>query len=312
LSFSSLAKDEIVKQKLKGNEEKRALLSALLHTAGSMTLGRGVGIQFISENPNVAQLAASLASGLYDVESSVSESKQDRLSARNCVVRLSGPGCMDLLNESGCFTVDETLGQGHIPNLLLRDENCVRAFIKGSFLGAGSVVDPKKGYHLEIVCRHERFAIELAELVNSFGLNARYTVRKGAYILYVKEGEKVADFLTLVGAMNSTLEFEQERILRDLSNNLNRQRNFEDANMHKAALASAQQLLDIEVILSEQGIDSLSPKIREAVELRLNNPEASLSELAELCAVSKSGLNHRFQKINEIANNIRLQRGENI
>lgn len=306
MSFSSTVKDEIAKQKCKHEAEKRALLCALVHTAGAMTLGRSLGLQFVTENHNVAKLAASLATGLYEVQSAVSVSEQERLNTRSSVVQLIGPGCRALLEDTGCLTEDGALGLGHIPEALVPDEAAQRAFIRGAFLGAGSVTNPKKGYHLEIVCRHAQFAEKLCALLNDFDMNAKYTARKESFIVYIKEGEKVADLLTLMGAMQSTLAFEHARVLRDLTNNLNRQRNFEDANMHKAAWAAAQQLVDIALIQQEVGLDALPHKLKEAAELRVNNPEATLAELAEQVSVSKSGLNHRYRKIAEIANQIRL------
>ncbi|MPN17972.1 putative sporulation transcription regulator WhiA [bioreactor metagenome] len=117
----------------------------------------------------------------------------------------------------------------------------------------------------------------------------------------------VSDFLTLIGAMNSTLAFEEARVMRQVSGSVNRIRNFEDANMNKAAAAAAVQLVDIEYIGSARGLDTLPEKLREAAELRLNNPEATLSELSELAEVSKSGLNHRFAKLSQWAQELREQ-----
>ena len=172
-------------------------------------------------------------------------------------------------------------------------------------MGAGSVSDPKKGYHLEIVCRHERFAQELCGLLADYGLPARYAQRKNAYVAYLKEGEMVAGFLTLTGAMNSTLAFEEARVMRQVAGSVNRIHNFEDANMNKAATAAAAQLVDIECIQRAKGLQSLPPRLREAAELRLNNPEATLSELAQMAEVSKSGLNHRFAKLAALAEEYR-------
>lgn len=312
MSFSSHAKDELVlSARLSGENEKRALLCAVTHAAGSLTLGRGgVGVQYITENSNVAKLTARLAAELYDVTSSISISEKERLNAVNNVVKLEGAGARTLLQDAGCLPKDdEELQMGHIPPELIADEGCARSFIRGVFLGAGSVSDPSKGYHLEIVCRYEQFAMELCDIIQELGVKAKYSQRKSSFMVYIKEGEMVSDFLTLIGAMNSTLEFAEARVVRSVNNELNRRQNFEDANMNKAAAAAAQQLIDIEVIRVNQGLESLPPKLREAAEIRINNPEATLSEVAELAGISKSGLNHRLAKIAAIAEEIRNEKG---
>lgn len=310
MSFSSQTKEELVKLRLKTEREKRALLCALTYSAGAMTLGReGLGVQYTTENGGVGELVAQLAAELYRVEAGVRLSESTRLRARSTVVRLAGPGCRALLLDAGCLGSgeDDALTLGHIPEALVEREEERRCYIRGAFLGAGSVSDPAKGYHLEIVCRHERFARELCALLAENSLPARSSARKNAYVVYLKEGEMVSDFLTLIGAMGSTLAFEEARVMRHVAGSVNRIRNFEDANMNKAAAAAAAQLVDIEYILSARGLDTLGPKLREAAELRLSNPEATLAELSEMAEVSKSGLNHRFAKLSLLAQELREQ-----
>jgi len=309
MSFSSDVKDELaLSARASGRQEKLALLAALTHTAGSMVLGRGgIGVQYITENGNVARLAAALAQELYGVQADISISEKERLNSVSNVVRLSGGGARRLLEESGCLPVEEgELTLGSIPPEIVSSDSGARCFLRGAFLGAGSVNDPSKGYHLEIVCRYERFAQGLCGLMGEKGIPARYSGRKNSYVAYLKEGEVVSDFLALVGAMGSKLAFEDARILRSVSNQLNRRQNFEDANMNKAAAAAAQQLLDIEVIRRGAGLETLPKRLRETAELRLNNPEATLSELAAMGEISRSGLNHRLGKLSEMANELRL------
>lgn len=309
MSFASETKEELVRLRLKTEGEKRALLCALTYSAGSITLGRGtLGVQYATENGSVGALVARLAAELYAVEAGMRLSESSRLRARSTVVRLAGPGCHSLLLDAGCLGGgEEELTLGHIPEALVERYEDRRCYLRGAFLGAGSVSDPRKGYHLEIVCRHERFASELCALLGEHGLPARWSARKGAFVVYLKEGEMVSDFLTLIGAMSSTLAFEEARVMRQVAGSVNRIRNFEDANMNKAAAAAAAQLVDIEYIESAQGLNKLPQKLRDAAELRLGNPEATLSELSELAEVSKSGLNHRFIKLNQWAEQLREQ-----
>ena len=311
MSFSSKTKDEITKQKIKDEAERRAVLGALTHAAGSISLSReGVGVRLVSENHNVARLYAQLANELYGLEWTISISQTEGLNARNTIVKLTGENCRKLLQDAGCIGADEQgadfLPNSNIPAALVAEDETRRAFIRGAFLGCGSITDPKKGYHLEFVCRREEFAYGLCELMYAYGINAKYTERKNNTIVYLKDGDDISDAITLVGGMNSTMEFEHARILRGVSNDLNRQRNFENANMQKAAEKAAQQLVDIELIAKEAGLNSLPPRLYAAAEARLNNPEATLNELAEMLDVSKSGINHRLNKLCEIANELRL------
>ena len=308
MSFSSRTKDELAEGCRLGNaEEKRSLLCGITHAAGSMTLGRGgIGLQYITENSSVAALTARLGRELYGVNAEASISEKERLNAVSNVVRFTGEGVKELLSDAGYgVDGDEDFELGYIPPRLIDDEGKAKAFLKGAFLGAGSVSDPNKGYHLEIVCRYERFAAALCDIMAGLGISAKFLPRKSSYIVYLKDGELVSDFITLIGAMNSTMAFEEARVMRSVSNHINRQQNFEDANMNKAAAAAAQQLVDIEFIRLNAGLDSLPAKLKQAAELRINNPEATLSDLAEMAEISKSGLNHRLAKLSIIAQELR-------
>ena len=287
MSFSSKTKDELSVLRLKNDAVRLAALAALTHTAGSIMLGRrGLAVEYVTENQNVGQLIVQLACRLFPVEASLSLREHERLKAKNTVVTLTGSGCAALLQKSGCLPagdVDEPLE-----------------------IGSGSVSDPSKGYHLEIVCRHERFAKELSARMAQLSLNVKTARRKSSFITYMKEGESISEFLTYIGAMEGMLAFENARVLRNVANDLNRRSNFEDANMQKAAQAAAQQLVDIELLSRETGLANLPPKLREAAEARLNNPEATLTELAELLDIGKSGMNHRLNKLSAMAEDIRL------
>ena len=313
MSFSSSVKEEIAKQRVKGKGSQLSMLCALTHAAGSLTLGRGgIGVQYVTESYAVGRLIAQLAATLYGVEASLSVTERKRLNARNTVTRLNGESCRTMLQDFGFLPKSEEapFAMGHIPEQLIAREEPMRAFIRGAFLGAGSVVDPVKGYHLEIVCRHELFAQELCVLINAFDFNARVTARKSSFVVYLKEGEKVSDFLAFLSASNATMAFENERVVRSVKNDLNRQTNFEQSNMQKAALAAAQQAIDIDLIRSELGLEKLPPRLREAAEARLNYPEATLNELSEILGLGKSGVNHRLQKLMELALTIRLEKGD--
>lgn len=309
LSFSLELKDELVKARCIGADERNALLCAIAHTSASMKFSAGgISIEFVTENQFVAELTAKLAHELYGLSATLLARRQEGFGRSSYVVSASGADCAKLLADYGCLPCEEAKEYipGAVPDAFLLGEKMARCFLRGAFLGAGSVSDPRKGYHLEIVCRYERFAEILRGLLADFEVNARVSARKQDYVVYLKDGESISDFLRLAGAVDAVLAFENVRVLRFMANDLNRRSNFENANMQKTARASAQQLIDIRLILSEAGLESLNPALRETAEARINNEEASLAELARELNIGKSGLNHRLAKLSAIAEGIRL------
>ena len=179
-----------------------------------------------------------------------------------------------------------------------------RAFLRGAFLAGGSVNAPgSSSYHLEIYAPSRDLAHWVHELMNVYELHARMTNRKKGYIVYIKEVEKIVDFLNIIGAVRALLQFEDRRILKGMRNQVNRLVNCETANMNKTISAAVRQLEHIRWIEQTIGLDSLPEHLREVADIRLRHPEANLQELSKLLngRVTKSGLNHRFRKLEEIA-----------
>jgi len=189
---------------------------------------------------------------------------------------------------------------------LTRTECCKIAFLRGSFLGSGSVSDPEKGYHLEFVASTQEFADGLLNILSEYDIKARDIKRKEAFVVYVKEGDSIIKLLTMIGAYSSILELENIRISKDMKNNINRAANCEAANYSKTVDASIKQIRAI-MLLKEKGeLEKLSPSLLTVAEARINNKFASLSELVGVLGgkIGKSGLNHRLRKICEIADKI--------
>ncbi len=178
-------------------------------------------------------------------------------------------------------------------------------------MASGSINNPETSrYHLEIYSIYEEHNQDICDMLNAYGLNARALERRNGYISYLKGAEKIADFLTLIGATNSMLKFEDVRIVRDMRNSVNRLVNCETANMNKTIDAASKQIDNIEFIQDRVGLQALPEKLQEIAELRLEHPEVSLKELGEMIpsgAISKSGINHRIRKINEFADHLREQ-----
>lgn len=177
----------------------------------------------------------------------------------------------------------------------------------GVFLASGSVSDPRKSYHFEVVCAARQKAEQLQYMINSFGMGAKIVLRKKSYIVYLKEAEQIADMLNVMEAHIALMEFENIRILKDMRNTVNRKVNCETANINKTVSAAVKQLEDITYIRDTIGFGDLADGVRDVALARIAYPEATLKELGDVLTprVGKSGVNHRLRKLSEIAEKIR-------
>lgn len=191
--------------------------------------------------------------------------------------------------------------------VLLKNSCCKRAFLRGAYLAAGSMSDPYKGYHLEIVCVDEEQAGQIVKLLQDFDLDAKMILRKKYFVVYMKEGENIADFLNIIEAHKALMEFENTRIFKDMRNMVNRKVNCEAANITKTVNAAARQVEEIRYIQSVYGLERLPDGLRQMAYVRLDNPEAALGELGVLLdpPVGKSGVNHRLRKLSEFAKKLK-------
>ena len=193
------------------------------------------------------------------------------------------------------------------------DNNSVYAFLAGAFLSCGSITEPIKEYHLEFAVPYRELAEDLMNLLVSVGVNAKFAERKNNCVIYLKDSEAIEDLLTLMGATMSSIDLMNVKIYKDVRNKANRIANCDAANIERTLQASAKQISDIEYIMQTEGLDSLSPELRNMAEIRMENPDVSLKELGEMLdkPVGRSGANHRLKKLSEIAERIRGERGEN-
>ncbi len=194
-----------------------------------------------------------------------------------------------------------------VDDQMLQQTCCKCSFLRGAFLSAGSISDPSKGYHFEIVCRSEVQTQQLMRVLSALSLTPRMTDRKGKFVVYLKESEQIIWALGQMGAHRSLMELENVRILKDMRNDLNRKVNCEAANISKTVGAAVRQLEDIRFLAEHGALGSLPPSLQEAANLRLENPDMPLLELGALCdpPVGKSGINHRFRKLSAAADKIR-------
>lgn len=202
--------------------------------------------------------------------------------------------------------------QGVVDRCLLQNTCCKRAFIRGVFLTNGSMSDPEKTYHFEIIMSTESRALQIQEVIRSFGIDAKIVVRKKYYVVYVKDGSQIVDILNIMEAHKALMDLENIRILKEMRNSINRKVNCETANINKTVTAASKQIDDIVYIKEQMGFSDLSPGLEEVALLRMEHPDASLKELGEMLSqpLGKSGVNHRLRKLSEIADRLREQKEE--
>lgn len=189
----------------------------------------------------------------------------------------------------------------------IKDEEEAKAIVRGSFMGSGSVSNPTSKYHLEIVFQKEENAEIIKEIIQKYNISSKILKREKNYIIYIKDGQDIANFLAFIGANSSVLKFEDIRVIREVRNKVNRIVNCETANLNKVINAAVRQVEDIKFIKKKHKFDKLSDGEKELAELRLKNPEATLTELGQMLSkpIGKSGVNHRLKVISDLAEELR-------
>ena len=205
------------------------------------------------------------------------------------------------------FNITKEDIEGIPPEDLTRTPAEKRAFLRGAFIAAGSISDPEKGYHLELICETKENAQFIESLIKSFDIVCHTVLRNGRQVVYIKDGDGIADFLRCVEGSTSLMKFENIRIVREMRGSVNRQVNCETANINKSVQAADRQIRDIELIDHTIGLDALDEPLRLVADARLDNPDISLEELGRTLTppLGKSGVNHRLRKISDIAEKIR-------
>lgn len=307
MSFASDTKSELLT--LKADDCcKLAELSALLRINGDIHISsQGLHVEFHTTNMQIARKVIKSIKDLYHVDVDIMSKKQMKLKKQDMYIVSIQHKANTIINELGLMNPPTSVDD----DINLSKECCKRSYLRGAFLAAGSINAPtSSSYHLEIHTHDEEQAEFLAELMNVFDLNAKYISRKRGYIAYMKESEKIADFLRVAGAITALFTYEDERIKRDFVNSITRVMNMEIANQNKTLDAANKQLRSISVLENMVDIQKLPKSMKEAIDLRKQYPEASLNELSDYAEelyhkpISKSALNHRFRNINDLADQI--------
>ncbi len=305
ISFSRQVKEEIVFNEFDACC-KKALLVAILKINGNLSLtSQGMQLQLRTENAKIASKVHKLLKDLYQPNIEFLVSKKMKLKKNNVYI-LRITKAKEILDDL------QLLAHALPDEKILEKDCCARAYLAGAFLAGGSVNDPHtSNYHLEVSLQNPRLALYIRDTMNRFNLNAKHIERRNKDVIYIKSAEKIGDFLRIVCAQKSLMDFENTRIDRDFSNNINRWDNCVIANEMKTMQAGASQVADIEVIDAYNAWSEFDEKTIIIGQLRKANPDVSLAELANIYiaetgqSISKSGINHQLKKIKEKANTYR-------
>lgn len=295
MSFSGKMKEELENVCQEARHCRLAELAGIISVCGRIhfTENKVKSIDFLSENVLAARKCFTILKKTYKIDN------VEQIPARELGAGLK----IEPTEETDGF---------RIGNLLLQNTCCKRAFIRGAFLAGGSISDPEKAYHYEVVFSSRQRAQQLKNIIRSFDVDAKIIARKKYYVVYVKEGAQIADLLNIMGAHVALMEFENIRIVKEMRNSINRQVNCEAANISKTVQAATRQIDDILYIRDKLGFEGLEEGLREIAELRVEYPSASLKELGEMLEnpLGKSGVNHRLKKLSCIADDLKQLREE--
>lgn len=298
MSFSASVKQELYRKENRAKHCRIAELCGILTVLDQMPERPDHTEEIILhiENPQLRRRVFTLLRKTFKIETHDPEKEEANALS----------GSLRIGNEKDVQTIRAALMIRDDADLMTRvcaRTCCRRAFLRGAFLAGGSVSDPEKSYHFEIVCPVAASAEQICSLIRKFDLEARYFMRKKRCVVYVKEGTQIVDLLNVMGADISLMQMENVRIVKDVRNRINRQVNCETANLTKTVNASVRETEEIRRLQEAGLLETLPQALQETALLRLENPEASLRELGEMHdpPIGRSGVNHRLKKISEIA-----------
>ena len=315
MSFSSRVKDELSRQASAARHCRIAEMSAILSLCGRVKISASdhFSIEMHTENVAVARKYFTLLKKTFNISTDVSIRRGGNVSRDRAYIvavrehddALKVLQAAKLIDAQGEIREDLSL----VRNVVVQNACCRRAFIRGAFLAAGSISDPEKFYHFEIVCPSMAKAEQLKGIIAAFDMEPKIVLRKKYYVVYIKEGDQIVDILNVMEAPVALMELENIRILRGMRGNVNRQVNCETANINKTVSAAVKQMEDIRFIQETIGLDGLPESLQDMARIRLERPEATLKELGEALEppVGKSGVNHRLRKLGQMADDLRQQ-----
>lgn len=313
MSFSTETKNELSRSVPEKKCCQLAEIAGFLRVCGSLRLVGGGKFKIVisTDNPAVARHYKKLIKEYFQVDTELEVGEAPGPKKGRAYFLTIGPEMRSeqILRETGIMLVRE--GNNYISDGiygdLIKTKCCRKAYLRGIFMGSGSVSDPARSYHLEFVCTSRNLAADLRKMINSFvDLTAKIVERKDKYVVYMKNSDYICDILAIMGAFTQRMAFENVRIQKGMVNKAVRMTNCDTANTDRTLDASQRQIDCIKRIQAAGQFEKLPEKLREAARLRLENPEASLVQLGEMMdpPMKKSGINNRFRKIEEIASKL--------
>ncbi|MGI6094714.1 MAG: DNA-binding protein WhiA [Lachnospiraceae bacterium] len=320
MSFSGKVKEELVKVQSRARHCQIAELASIIGFCGQIAKKSdgSLTLRIHIENEYVARKYFTLLKKTFNIDTEISI-RENRSLHKSRAYSIEIPTEADSIRIlqavkilGSDMQVSDTVGL--VDPIVVQKNCCRRAFIRGAFLCAGSMSDPRKSYHFEIVCVSPEKATQLQELICSFDIDAKVVSRKKYFVVYIKEGAQIVEMLGIMEASVAYMDLENIRILKDMRNAVNRKVNCETANINKTVNAAVKQMEDIRYIRDTVGLHGLSEGLQEIANLRLEYPEATLKELGMLLnpRVGKSGVNHRLRKLCNLADELRGNKEEEV
>lgn len=309
MSFSKDVKEELSKNTAPARHCQIAEITAIISICGRVVISarNKYSVKIHTENIAVARKYFTLLQKAFKIDGEVSIRQNAHLkNSRMYIVTVNDHvSAVRILQATRLMDENQEICENMsiVNNVIIMQDCCKRAFIRGAFLAAGSISAPEKSYHLEIVCENEKKAVQLSEIIKTFQIDAKIVKRKKHFVVYIKEGAGIVDLLNVMQAHNSLMNLENVRILKEMRNSVNRKVNCETANLTKTVNAAVRQVEDIRYIENNMGLAALPDVLEEVARVRLKNPDVSLKELGTMMSppLGKSGVNHRLKRISEIA-----------
>jgi cell division protein WhiA len=310
MTFSKDTKDELAHIAPDKNCCILAELAGFIRVCGTIKLMGGGKFKVVitTEHNAVARHYKTLIKTYFGVDPSLEIGRSQAINKGKAYLMTLGPEELSeqILRETGILMLRGGMNyiSDGIYEGLIKTKCCRKAYLRGLFLGTGTISNPEKGYQLEIVCDTEILAGDVKRLLNGFiDIHSKVVVRKGQYVVYVKAASQILDLLAIMGAHSQYFSFEDIRMKKELVNRTNRIQNCDQANIDKTIVASEKQISDIRAATAHGGLDLLPKKLREIAQMRLDNPDASMTEIGTMLdpPLKKAGVNNRFARIAEMA-----------
>ena len=305
MSFTAQVKDELARVVPGCGACEKATLAALVRIEGTLFVSGPdrYRVEIATDAPAAARLVVRLLHSIYRLKTNLTMRRSVLHKTPNYLIEVPAQAHLaDSLRDMGVLSVEGGLERGSKESLVARP-CCAAAYLRGAFLGSGFISNPKSDFHFEITVESESLAAGLVELLARKDIGARIMQRRNSYMVYLKSGASILEFLAWTGAHQAALSMEEERVVKSVRNDVNRMINAEMANQAKAAGAAVGQIHTIRTVVEHYGMEELPPALQDFIRLRVTYPEASLKELGERAnpPLSKSAVYHRVRRIEQMA-----------